>query len=285
MYSNILKWNLLDRYLFLKTIPIVLLDKSIINVNIKYSECKPKVKNINLINNIFLRLTNSNVLINNKFKPLLNSSICKNRLYINWIKFNLNKFNIKFNIIISLFKILFKYDENLNEILNNEIIHNVTLFSILKYKNRSILASTKTRSQVSGSGRKLWKQKGTGRARRGSIRSPITRGGGLSFGPKYRKVSIKINRSFVKILNFILIFIKRKNFYFFKNILNFCPNNINIRNINTILKSKKDNFVLVENNKKYLKISKSFTFDSLINNNIIYIPIYFLKDLIEHLNI
>ncbi len=50
-------------------------------------------------------------------------------------------------------------------------------------------ACTKTRSEVSGSGKKLWKQKGTGRARMGATRSPLWRKGGTSFGPKPRDYS------------------------------------------------------------------------------------------------
>jgi large subunit ribosomal protein L4 len=50
-------------------------------------------------------------------------------------------------------------------------------------------ACTKTRSEVSGSGKKLWKQKGTGRARMGAIRSPLFRKGGTTFGPKPRDYS------------------------------------------------------------------------------------------------
>ncbi|MEM9904766.1 MAG: 50S ribosomal protein L4 [Cyanobacteria bacterium P01_D01_bin.44] len=55
-------------------------------------------------------------------------------------------------------------------------------------------AATKTRSEVRGGGRKPWRQKGTGRARSGSSRSPLTKGGGVIFGPKPRDYSVKMNR-------------------------------------------------------------------------------------------
>ena len=55
-------------------------------------------------------------------------------------------------------------------------------------------ASTKTRHEVAGSGRKLWKQKGTGRARVGSIRSPLWRHGGTAHGPQPRDYSYKLPR-------------------------------------------------------------------------------------------
>jgi large subunit ribosomal protein L4 len=55
-------------------------------------------------------------------------------------------------------------------------------------------ASSKTRGEVSGGGAKPWRQKGTGRARAGSSRSPIWTGGGVTFGPRPRSFTVKVNR-------------------------------------------------------------------------------------------
>ncbi len=62
---------------------------------------------------------------------------------------------------------------------------------------RSGSAATKTRHEVSGSGKKLWKQKGTGRARMGSIRSPLWRHGGTVHGPQPRSYEYKLPRKMV----------------------------------------------------------------------------------------
>ena len=67
--------------------------------------------------------------------------------------------------------------------------------------NRQGTRSTKTRGEVSGGGKKPWRQKGTGRARAGSTRSPLWVGGGVVFGPRPRDFSKKINNK-VKALAF-----------------------------------------------------------------------------------
>lgn len=75
--------------------------------------------------------------------------------------------------------------------------------------SRQVLANTKGRGEVSGGGRKPWKQKGTGRARQGSIRSPIWKGGGVTFGPKKeRDFSKKINKKMMK--KALLVVLARK---------------------------------------------------------------------------
>lgn len=63
---------------------------------------------------------------------------------------------------------------------------------------RAGTASTKTRHEVAGSGKKLWKQKGTGRARMGSIRSPLWRHGGTTHGPQPRDYSYRLNKKMIQ---------------------------------------------------------------------------------------
>nr|YP_009296738.1 ribosomal protein L4 [Apophlaea sinclairii]AOM65878.1 ribosomal protein L4 [Apophlaea sinclairii] len=75
---------------------------------------------------------------------------------------------------------------------NNYIIHRAYVAQTAK--SRQGTSSTKTRSEVRGGGKKPWKQKGTGRARAGSNRSPLWRGGGIIFGPNNRKYTKKINK-------------------------------------------------------------------------------------------
>lgn len=77
--------------------------------------------------------------------------------------------------------------------INNDLIYQAV--NAQTANNRLHLAHAKDRSEVRGGGRKPWRQKGTGRARHGSIRSPLWRGGGVTFGPKLEEnFEKKINK-------------------------------------------------------------------------------------------
>jgi large subunit ribosomal protein L4 len=78
-------------------------------------------------------------------------------------------------------------EENASHIVHRALVRQLN-------NQRQGTASAKTRAEVRGGGRKPWKQKGTGRARAGSIRSPLWRGGGVIFGPKPRDYSVRMNR-------------------------------------------------------------------------------------------
>ena len=75
---------------------------------------------------------------------------------------------------------------------NNKVLYDAIILS--RASLRQGTHSTKTRSEVSGGGRKPWRQKGTGHARQGSIRAVQWRGGGIAFGPVPRDYSKKMNR-------------------------------------------------------------------------------------------
>jgi len=115
------------------------------------------------------------------------------------------------------------------------LIHKVYL--VLLKQKRLHLASTKTKSEVRGGGRKPWKQKGTGNARAGSNRSPLWVGGGVSFGPKPHSVSKKINKKEKKKALLILHQYKTKNFQTFSSTICNIPLIHKTKYITTFLKT------------------------------------------------
>ena len=102
-----------------------------------------------------------------------------------------------------------KLELNILEESGNYLIHRDILRHQTSQKQGTI--STKTRSEVRGGGRKPWQQKGSGRARAGSNRSPLWKGGGVIFGPKPRKVTLKLNKKERKLALQTLLYNKRNN--------------------------------------------------------------------------
>lgn len=93
--------------------------------------------------------------------------------------------------------------------LQRDALHQVVISQMAN--RRQTLAHTKDRREVSGGGKKPWRQKGTGRARAGSIRSPLWRGGGITFGPRKDKVfARKINRKMRRKALFMVLSEKAK---------------------------------------------------------------------------
>lgn len=99
-------------------------------------------------------------------------------------------------------EILNQLGENVGQIELSDYVFGITphqqaLYDVVKAQRAAKRQGThkvKVRSEVAGGGKKPWKQKGTGRARHGSIRSPIWRGGGVIFGPTPRSYSVKVNK-------------------------------------------------------------------------------------------
>lgn len=88
--------------------------------------------------------------------------------------------------------------------INPDLIHQIVVSQAAN--SRKAIANTKDRGEVRGGGKKPWRQKGTGRARHGSIRSPIWKGGGVTFGPtKDRVFKRKINKKMRRLSLFMVL--------------------------------------------------------------------------------
>jgi len=88
-------------------------------------------------------------------------------------------------------------DDLFNVPVNPSVLHQVVRMQLAK--RRAGTASVKNRSDIRGSSRKLFRQKGTGRARRGNVKSPLLRGGGVAFGPKPKSWEIKVPKKVRKL--------------------------------------------------------------------------------------
>jgi large subunit ribosomal protein L4 len=137
---------------------------------------------------------------------------------------------------------------NILEASGNYLLHR----DLLRHFNsqRQGTLSTKTRSEVRGGGRKPWRQKGTGRARAGSNRSPLWKGGGVIFGPKPKKVSLKLNKKERRLALQTLLYNKKNNILIIENL----ENEIADSKTKTFLKICQDCGIQLEKNKITSKV-------------------------------
>ena len=104
-------------------------------------------------------------------------------------------------------QVLNQTGEKVSELTLNELVfgiepNNQVIYEVVKAQRAAMRQGTHdvlNRGEVRGGGKKPWRQKGTGRARHGSRRSPIWRGGGVVFGPTPRAYNVKVNRKVVKL--------------------------------------------------------------------------------------
>jgi large subunit ribosomal protein L4 len=123
---------------------------------------------------------------------------------------------------------------NVLEKSGNYLLHKDLLRHFNSQKQGTL--STKTRSEVRGGGRKPWRQKGTGRARAGSNRSPLWKGGGVIFGPKPKTVVLKLNKKERRLVLQTLLYNKKNNSLIIENL----ENEINEPKTKTFLKICQD---------------------------------------------
>ena len=107
---------------------------------------------------------------------------------------------------------------NVLENSGNYLLHKDILRHYNSQKQGTV--STKTRSEVRGGGRKPWQQKGSGRARAGSNRSPLWKGGGIIFGPKPKVTILKLNKKERRLALQTLLYNKKNNILIIENLEN-----------------------------------------------------------------
>jgi large subunit ribosomal protein L4 len=127
--------------------------------------------------------------------------------FITYTPLDINGNQLDFNHEITL---------TVSETAGNYLLHR----DLLRHSSsqRQGTVSTKTRSEVRGGGRKPWKQKGTGRARAGSNRSPLWKGGGVIFGPKPKRILLKMNKKERQLALRTLLYNKKSNILILENL-------------------------------------------------------------------
>lgn len=151
-------------------------------------------------------------------------------------------------------------DAIFNVTIKPEVVHQVYVSQA--GNQRESIADTKTRGDVSGGGKKPWAQKGTGRARQGSIRSPIWSGGGVAFGPtSERNWKTKINKDTRRLAVKMCLTDKAQNnaLYVVEDFSFEQPKTKLMAEFLKNLPAKNKNFLLLndESNKDLLKMSKN----------------------------
>jgi large subunit ribosomal protein L4 len=126
--------------------------------------------------------------------------------------------HIPFNINGEPLNLKYELQLNVLEESGNYLLHK----DLLRHSNlqRQGTSSTKTRSEVRGGGRKPWRQKGTGRARAGSNRSPLWKGGGVTFGPKPKEIVLKLNKKERRLALRTLLYNKKNDILVIENLEN-----------------------------------------------------------------
>lgn len=182
---------------------------------------------------------------------------------------------------------IYKLTLNISNESPNYLLHKELLRHFNSRKQGT--SSTKTRSEVEGGGRKPWRQKGTGRARAGSNRSPLWKGGGVIFGPKPQKKLLKVNKKERRLALQTLLYNRKKNILILENLeaeqfepktkvfLTICKNcKVNLNQKLLLVVSKKTNSLKFSTqnlkNVELISVSNLNTFSILNADQIILTP-------------